>query len=90
MTTMAMIFGMLPIALAIGRASEARAPLATAVIGGLILSTALTLLVIPCVYTIFDDAIAWIARRLHLEQREHALVDQALKDEPPGPRRPQG
>jgi HAE1 family hydrophobic/amphiphilic exporter-1 len=79
MTTLAMIFGMLPIALAIGRASEARAPLATAVIGGLALSTLLTLLVIPCIYTIFDDAVAWAARKLHLEQRQHELVDQALK-----------
>jgi HAE1 family hydrophobic/amphiphilic exporter-1 len=63
MTTFAMIFGMLPIALGLGKANEQRAPLATAVIGGLILSTLLTLVVIPVVYTIFDDIAAWIGRR---------------------------
>ena len=56
MTTIAMIFGMLPTALGLGRGAEFRAPLATPVIGGLILSTLLTLVVIPCVYTYFDDA----------------------------------
>jgi HAE1 family hydrophobic/amphiphilic exporter-1 len=55
MTTIAMIFAMFPIALKIGEASEMRAPLADAVIGGLILSTLLTLLVIPVTYTLFDD-----------------------------------
>ncbi|MER3473523.1 MAG: hypothetical protein C4335_05700 [Armatimonadota bacterium] len=64
MTTFAMVFGMLPTALAIGRGSEFRAPLGIAVIGGLILSTLLTLVVIPCVYTVFDDLGNWIARTI--------------------------
>lgn len=55
MTTIAMILGMLPIALKIGRAAEQRAPLGVAVIGGLILSTILTLVIIPVIYTLFDD-----------------------------------
>ena len=55
MTTLATIFGMLPIALRIGRASELRAPMAIVVIGGLLLSTVLTLIVIPVLYTVFDD-----------------------------------
>jgi HAE1 family hydrophobic/amphiphilic exporter-1 len=55
MTTIAMIFGMLPVAIGLGHGGEFRAPLAVAVIGGLLLSTMLTLLVIPCVYTYFDD-----------------------------------
>lgn len=55
MTTTATVLGMLPVAFRIGRASEMRAPMAVAVIGGLILSTLLTLLVIPVVYTLFDD-----------------------------------
>ncbi|MCS6862560.1 MAG: efflux RND transporter permease subunit, partial [Abditibacteriales bacterium] len=55
MTTIAMILGMLPIALKIGHAAEQRAPLGVAVIGGLILSTILTLVIIPVVYTLFDD-----------------------------------
>jgi HAE1 family hydrophobic/amphiphilic exporter-1 len=55
MTTIAMIFGMLPVALKLGRGSEVRAPMAIAVIGGLIVSTMLTLLIIPVIYTIADD-----------------------------------
>jgi HAE1 family hydrophobic/amphiphilic exporter-1 len=55
MTTLAMVIGMLPVALRIGRSAEMRAPMAVAVIGGLILSTLLTLLVVPVVYTLFDD-----------------------------------
>lgn len=55
MTTCAMIFGMLPISLSTGAGSESRAPMATAVIGGLITSTVLTLVVVPVVYTLLDD-----------------------------------
>lgn len=62
MTTFATVFGILPTALAIGRGSEFRAPLGIAVIGGLLLSTLLTLVVIPCVYTVFDDMGNWLAR----------------------------
>lgn len=55
MTTLALIFGMLPVALAIGRGSEFRETIGITIIGGVMLSTFLTLLVIPCSYTIFDD-----------------------------------
>jgi HAE1 family hydrophobic/amphiphilic exporter-1 len=55
MTTLAMIFGMLPTALALGEGGEFRAPMARAVIGGLITSTLLTLIVVPVVYTFLDD-----------------------------------
>ncbi len=55
MTTTATIVGMLPVALRIGRASEIRAPMAIVVIGGLLVSTALTLVVIPVLYSLFDD-----------------------------------
>ena len=54
MTTLAMIFGMLPLAFAIGAGAEMRAPMARAVIGGLITSTLLTLVVVPVVYTFLD------------------------------------
>jgi HAE1 family hydrophobic/amphiphilic exporter-1 len=59
MTTVAMIFGMLPLALALGAGAEQRAPMARAVIGGLITSTLLTLLVVPVVYTLLEDAVAF-------------------------------
>lgn len=56
MTTFALVFGMLPIAMGTGEGSETRAPMAIAVIGGLITSTLLTLLVVPVAYTLLDDA----------------------------------
>ena len=55
MTTLALILGMLPVALAIGRGSEFRETIGITIIGGISLSTILTLVVIPCSYTIFDD-----------------------------------
>lgn len=55
MTTAAMVFGMLPTALKIGEGAEQRAPMAIAVIGGLITSTLLTLVVVPVVYSLIDD-----------------------------------
>ncbi|GAB4260678.1 efflux RND transporter permease subunit [Thermincola ferriacetica] len=55
MTSLAMIFGMLPTAIAVGNGSEMRAPMAYAIIGGLISSTILTLLVVPVIYTLLDD-----------------------------------
>ena len=55
MTTLALIFGMLPVALAIGRGSEFRETIGITIIGGVMLSTLLTLFVIPCSYSIFDD-----------------------------------
>ena len=56
MTTLAMIFGMIPTALSTGLGSEGRAPMAYAIIGGLITSTFLTLIVVPVIYTFLDDA----------------------------------
>jgi HAE1 family hydrophobic/amphiphilic exporter-1 len=56
MTTLALVLGTLPTALAIGRGSEFRETLGIVIIGGIALSTILTLVVIPCSYTIFDDA----------------------------------
>ncbi len=68
MTTLAMIFGMMPLAFAIGAGAEMRAPMARAVIGGLITSTLLTLVVVPVVYTYLDSlrpetVRAWFGRR---------------------------
>lgn len=61
MTSIASIFGMLPLAASLGAASELQAPLATVVIGGLATSTVLTLFVVPVVYTFFDD----LAQKMH-------------------------
>ncbi|MSN25446.1 MAG: AcrB/AcrD/AcrF family protein [Geobacter sp.] len=63
MTTLAMIFGMLPLFLAIGAGAEMRAPMARAVVGGLLTSTLLTLLVVPVMYTLMDDLGSWLKRK---------------------------
>jgi HAE1 family hydrophobic/amphiphilic exporter-1 len=55
MTTLSLVLAMVPIALAVGRGSEFRAPLGIVIIGGMLVSTLLTLLVIPCMYTVMDD-----------------------------------
>ena len=62
MTTTAMILGMLPIAIGLGEASETRAPMAICVIGGMIVSTLLTLVLIPVTYTLFDDLTRFLRR----------------------------
>ena len=72
MTTLTMIFGMLPVALGVGAGAESRRPMAVAIIGGLISSTALTLLVVPCMYSLLDQATAWALRMLGLRPRMNA------------------
>jgi HAE1 family hydrophobic/amphiphilic exporter-1 len=62
MTTIAMIAGMLPVAMKLTAGSETRAPMAVAVIGGLMTSTLLTLLVVPVVFTLMDDFVNWLGR----------------------------
>ena len=64
MTTFAMGAGMLPIALGIGADAEGRAPMAIAVIGGLLSSTALSLVYVPAVFTVMDDLETWFGRIL--------------------------
>ncbi|MHB1222512.1 MAG: efflux RND transporter permease subunit [Gemmatimonadaceae bacterium] len=63
MTTLAMIAGMVPSALALGEGGGFRAPMARAVIGGLITSTLLTLIVVPVAYSYFDDFGGWVSSR---------------------------
>ena len=55
MTTAAMVMGMIPLALGIGEGAEQQAPMAHAIIGGVITSTLLTLIVVPVIYTYLDD-----------------------------------
>jgi multidrug efflux pump subunit AcrB len=62
MTTVAMGAGMMPLALGIGADAEFRAPMAIAVIGGLLSSTALSLIYVPAVFTVMDDLELWARR----------------------------
>jgi HAE1 family hydrophobic/amphiphilic exporter-1 len=69
MTTAAMVFGMLPVALAISEGGDTRAPMAICVIGGLITSTMLTLVVVPVAYSLTESMIdsspmRWLGRRI--------------------------
>ena len=61
MTTVAMVAGMLPIAIGLGGDSSFNRPMAITVIGGLITSTALTLVIVPAVFTYIDDLERWLA-----------------------------
>ena len=63
MTTLAMIFGMVPLAFAVTEGSEQRAPMGQAVIGGVITSSLLTLVVVPVAYCYLDDFANWLRRK---------------------------
>ncbi|SFC46524.1 hydrophobic/amphiphilic exporter-1, HAE1 family [Polaromonas sp. OV174] len=63
MTTLAMIFGMVPLAFALTEGSEQRAPMGQAVIGGVITSSLLTLVVVPVTYCYMDDLAQWFRRK---------------------------
>ena len=98
MTTVTMIAALTPAALAIGEGSELRAPLAIVVIGGLTTSTLLTLILIPAVFTLFDDLERFIRTRVlgrkeragfspSVRSLEPATVSVPKGEEPPRPRR---
>jgi HAE1 family hydrophobic/amphiphilic exporter-1 len=65
MTTLAMVFGMVPLAFALSEGSEQRAPMGQAVIGGVITSSLLTLVVVPVVYCYFDSLAIWASEKWH-------------------------
>ena len=65
MTTVAMVAGMLPIALSLTGDGSWRAPMGVTVIGGLIFSTALTLLLVPAYFSLAIDVESWIGRKFH-------------------------
>ncbi|MDP2855203.1 MAG: efflux RND transporter permease subunit [Smithellaceae bacterium] len=71
MTTFAMVFGMLPIALGVGEGAETRSPMGISVIGGLLTSLVLTLIVIPSAYDIFDD---WQEKFKNRKKRKEQLI----------------
>jgi len=73
MTTIAMVAGMVPIALGIGAGSQTRSPMAIAVIGGLMTSTLLTLVVIPVIFTYMDGFQSWIFHRFRRKPARKAV-----------------
>ena len=82
MTTLCTLFGFLPLAIAVGEGAEVRSPMAITVIGGLLMSTLLTLIVIPVVYDLLDRrADAYYTERGRRARREHAQVVAVISDE---------
>jgi multidrug efflux pump subunit AcrB len=84
MTTIAMSAGMLPAALALGDGGEFRAPMAVGVIGGLLVSTLLSLVFVPAIYTIMDDVargtswlFRWLLRPNKVDDPELAAMNLA-------------
>jgi HAE1 family hydrophobic/amphiphilic exporter-1 len=85
MTTAAMIFGMLPLALGLGEGGETQAPMGRAIIGGVITSTLLTLVVVPVIFTYLDRLAEWRkARRTARTARVGAEPDAAADAAAPG------
>ena len=74
MTALAMIIGMLPMALGLGEGGEQNAPLGRAVIGGLALATVATLFVVPVIYSFLRRRPPFSAGELHPELAEPGVV----------------
>ncbi|NJC05261.1 multidrug efflux pump subunit AcrB [Sphingomonas kaistensis] len=94
MTTVAMVAGMIPIALSLTGDGSWRAPMGVTVIGGLIMSTFLTLLLVPAYFSIAIDMEQWIGRKLgrHLRATAHEMPGEVANPQsqrPPGSAQPQ-
>ena len=77
MTASAVVIGVVPVALALSEGGETRAPMAIAVIGGMISSTFLTLLVVPVVYLILDDAQEWVVAKVGAIRGRRKTIENA-------------
>jgi multidrug efflux pump subunit AcrB len=74
MTTMAALLGAVPLAFGHGTGSELRQPLGYTMVGGLLVSQALTLFTTPVVYLYLDRVNGWLGRRRHAEPSQEAIV----------------
>ena len=72
MTSLATVLGLVPMALGIGEGAELQAPLARVVVGGLIASTMVTLVLVPSVYTLFEEGLKGLRRGAHSEPEQAA------------------
>jgi multidrug efflux pump subunit AcrB len=85
MTSTATMMAAVPAALGLGLGSEVRTPMAIAVIGGVILSTLLSLLVVPCFYIFSDQVHGWLARRFRRNKPQVATGELPMHDSEPPP-----
>ncbi|MGI6747042.1 MAG: efflux RND transporter permease subunit, partial [Anaerovoracaceae bacterium] len=77
MTMMTTCLGLLPLSLGIGSGAELQAPMGITVIGGLICSTVITLIIVPVIYTLFDDqSLKWIERRAEKKSEKIRLLQE--------------
>jgi HAE1 family hydrophobic/amphiphilic exporter-1 len=81
MTAFSTILAMLPLALGLGEGAESMAPLATVVIGGLLVSTFITLLLVPVVYSIFDDWLQKLRQRFKPSKKSDVIEYVEIKVE---------
>jgi HAE1 family hydrophobic/amphiphilic exporter-1 len=90
MTTLALMFGMLPLALKLEEGGELYAGMATVIIGGMLSSTLLSLVVVPCMYTYFDDFQSLVGRvvRWRPFRRQAPKLSLAKEGAPRGAQRP--
>lgn len=79
MTTIAMVAGMVPSAFGVGVGGEFRAPMAQGVIGGLIVSTVLSLVFVPSFYTVMDDLAAFLGRLVRRRERTAGRVGEPAR-----------
>ncbi len=77
MTTMAALFGTLPIALGYGEGADARQPLGLAVVGGLVVSQLLTLYITPVIYLYMEEFQVWLSRRRGRQPAEQEVIAPA-------------
>jgi HAE1 family hydrophobic/amphiphilic exporter-1 len=78
MTAASSFIGIAPVAFALSEGGETRAPLAVVVMGGVLTSTLLTLIVIPVIYLMFDDAAAWFARIFGRSSKDAPAMKQTV------------
>ena len=90
MTTVAMVAGMLPVAIGIHGDNSFRGPMAVAVIGGLITSTMLTLVIVPAAFTLVDDIERWLAPKFGKMLSVHTPAEGVATSEPARPVTPLG
>jgi HAE1 family hydrophobic/amphiphilic exporter-1 len=83
MTSVAMIAGMLPLALGVAGDAALQGQMAIAVIGGLVTSTALTLVMVPAAFTLLDDFERWLGRKLHFHFGTKSDASAELPAAPP-------
>jgi len=82
MTTVAMVAGMLPVAIGFGGDNAFRGPMAIAVIGGLVTSTGLTLVIVPAAFTLIDDIERWLGPKFGKVLTAHTPTPELPASEP--------